>query len=57
MTRVSKEYADYGTGAPGHHCGICRHFEAPDACKIVVGKIRPQDGCRYFEKKPKETEK
>ena len=51
MTRVSQDYADYGRGVKAHHCGICRHFEKPDGCAIVAGKISPDGGCRFFQKK------
>lgn len=48
--KVSKQEANYGPGKPSAHCGICEHFEAPDACEIVHGKIAPHMWCEYFEK-------
>jgi hypothetical protein len=51
--KISKQKAGYKAGLPQAHCGICAHFEKPDACKIVAGRIDPQKWCKYFERKKK----
>ena len=49
--KMTKRQASYGGGMKSVRCAICRHFLAPDACKIVEGQINPQAWCRYFEPK------
>jgi hypothetical protein len=51
MKRVTKDAADYGRGMKSAHCAICKHFEAPDRCEIVIGKISPSGWCHFFAKK------
>lgn len=47
--KFPKGQVDYGPGHnDGDHCGICRHFEPPNACEIVRGLIRSADWCREF---------
>jgi hypothetical protein len=48
MKRVTKDAADYGRGMKSAHCAICKHFEAPDRCEIVIGKISPKGWCHFF---------
>lgn len=48
MPKVSKEVARYSRGMASAHCGICKHFRAPDACAIVEGKISPSMWCKFF---------
>lgn len=36
--------------AKSDHCGICRYYEAPNACEIVAGQVRREDWCRRFQK-------
>ena len=35
----------------GQLCGNCIHFQAPDQCDIVEGKISPAGWCIEFQKK------
>lgn len=49
--KIAKDAADYGPGMAKAHCGICRHFQAPDGCERVVGRINPKAWCRLFSKK------
>jgi hypothetical protein len=44
----SKASVDYSAGKPHAHCGLCRHFEKPDACELVEGKIDPARWCNLF---------
>lgn len=46
----TKASVHYSKGYKPAHCGICRHFERPDACRLVEGKIDPTFWCRLFEK-------
>ena len=55
MTRVSKDYAEYERGTKERHCSMCKHFEKPEACAIVVGKISAGGSCRYFERNKDEV--
>lgn len=49
---LAKSEVDYGPGKPdGDHCSICRHFDAPDRCDLVIGKIGPSMWCKQFAKK------
>lgn len=50
--KLSKHEVGYEHPAakPQNHCGVCRHFEPPDQCEIVAGRIRPEDWCRRFER-------
>lgn len=50
--KISKTEAKYGPGKPEHHCGICEYYSRY-TCKIVAGRIEPEDGCRFFEPKDK----
>ena len=34
-------------------CSTCLHFVAPDACKVVEGKIDADGWCSLFAPKPK----
>lgn len=51
-TKMTKAQASYKkSDAPDEHsCGICEYFEAPDACRLVEGKIAPEYGCKFFER-------
>ena len=39
-------YQDHPDG--GKRCDQCTHFQAPNACRIVAGVIRPDGYCRFF---------
>ena len=34
-------------------CSDCLHFVAPDQCKLVEGKIKPNGWCALYAPKPK----
>lgn len=46
--KEAKQTAQYGPGHANAHCSICKHFEKPDACEIVAGKISPSAWCVHF---------
>lgn len=46
-----KADVDYGRGLRNAHCSICQHFREPAACELVIGRIRPQDWCKLFQRK------
>lgn len=46
----TKEEVDYGKGMGTIRCYLCEHFEPPDACELVEGRIRPEDWCKLFER-------
>ena len=31
------------------NCASCAQFQAPDRCKVVIGKVSPDGWCRLFE--------
>lgn len=33
-------------------CSACLHFEAPNACKVVAGEVKPEGWCTLFAPKP-----
>ena len=46
--KVTKAAADYGKGMKGALCGLCRHFDPPNRCAVVIGPIDPMMWCKYF---------
>jgi hypothetical protein len=49
LPRVSKAYAGYEEQASGkRRCHDCVHFQEPDGCTIVSGKINKDGVCHYF---------
>jgi hypothetical protein len=46
----SKESVNYSKGSTAEHCGICKHFQTPNACELVEGHIVPSFWCRLFAK-------
>jgi hypothetical protein len=47
--RMIKAAAHYQNRPNGkQHCAICRHFQAPNSCEIVIGRISPHGWCRFF---------
>jgi hypothetical protein len=34
-------------------CDKCLHFESPNSCKLVAGKINPKGWCLLYAPKPK----
>ena len=46
----SKESVNYSKGSMAEHCGICKHFQTPNACELVEGHIVPSFWCRLFAK-------
>ena len=50
VKKRTKASVDYSKG--GHdHCGVCVHFQPPDACERVEGKIRSDYWCKLFRRK------
>jgi hypothetical protein len=49
LPRVSKAYAGYQEHPAGkRHCHDCVHFQVPNGCTIVSGKIDKDAVCNYF---------
>jgi hypothetical protein len=46
MTPQQAEYQDMPSGI--YSCGMCTLFEAPNACKVVTGKISKDGWCKAF---------
>jgi hypothetical protein len=44
----TKESVNYSKGNTAEHCGICKHFQTPNACELVAGHIVPSYWCRLF---------
>lgn len=49
--KLSKAATHYTPDAGEHHdkCKRCKHFEKPDACRLVMGKIHPEGWCTEYE--------
>ncbi|MCX2780881.1 high-potential iron-sulfur protein [Microbulbifer thermotolerans] len=53
QTKAKKEVVQYqDTPKNGQKCVDCILFEAPEACKVVEGKISPDGWCSLFAPKP-----
>ena len=48
LSKASTHYTD-DAGAKHDKCRICKHFQKPDSCEIVLGKISPKGWCTEFE--------
>lgn len=50
--KMKPELAKYQDTPKGEaKCSGCSHFQEPDACKVVDGKISPEGWCQLFAKK------
>ena len=47
----AKAEVDYSLGKGSDRCDNCRHFEPPDACELVRGKIEAKGWCKLFSRK------
>lgn len=57
MKKLAKIDVDFEHPARGrHHCGECRHFDAPEVCRIVAGRVLSRDWCKRFEDKQEHRE-
>jgi hypothetical protein len=51
MAKLAKADVEYEhPAAKSNHCEICRHFLSPDTCRIVAGKVEPEDWCNRFKR-------
>jgi hypothetical protein len=51
--KVDQKLVEYQkTPKDGQMCMICVHYVAPNACKLVAGKISPTGWCQLFGPKP-----
>lgn len=48
--KLEKRTVHYGPGMPNAECRICVHWEPPESCEIVKGRIEPHDWCTRFKK-------
>ena len=57
MPKQSKDAVDYSAASdnPKTTCGRCVHFEAPDGCEKVEGKIAVGGWCKLFRATSKLT--
>ncbi len=57
MRKLAKLDVDFEHPARGrHHCAECRHFDAPEECRIVAGRVLSRDWCKRFEDKREHRE-
>jgi len=50
--KAKHNIAGYQTSPKGRQqCENCRHFQAPNACKVVESPISPTGWCRLYAKK------
>lgn len=49
--KVSKAEAKYRVATSSAKCAVCTMFRPPNSCITVTGYIRPEDTCRFFERK------
>jgi hypothetical protein len=50
--KVAKDVVKYQDSPnAGHQCSGCSNFVAPDACKVVLGKISPHGWCSIWTTK------
>ena len=47
LDKYTKAECDYGPGKYPEECGTCAHFIPKSSCKIVVGRIRKEDLCKF----------
>lgn len=50
VPQASVQYQDKPKGE--QRCDNCAHWEAPNACKVVEGKIAPEGWCSIWVKMP-----
>jgi hypothetical protein len=49
--KLSKDAVDYENPAKyDAHCAECEHFEKPNVCEIVAGRISPRGWCRRYKR-------
>jgi 8-oxo-dGTP pyrophosphatase MutT (NUDIX family) len=48
--KLEKVEVDYSEGKGEDRCKHCNHFEKPNACEIVEGRIDPEYWCKRFER-------
>ena len=52
--KADKKIVQYQEKPKGdQECDKCLHFEPPEGCKLVAGKINPQGWCSLYAPKPK----
>lgn len=51
MAKASQKGVRYQNEPKGdHNCANCRHFQPPNACKLVEGEINPNGWCTVWAK-------
>lgn len=54
QTKAKQSLVQYQENPRGdQQCDNCLHWEPPDACKVVEGKINPKGWCALYLPKPK----
>jgi len=52
--KAAQQMVQYQQKPKGNQeCDRCLHFEPPDSCKLVAGKINPKGWCALFAQRPK----
>jgi hypothetical protein len=52
MRKLAKDAVAFEHPARGpRHCAECRHFDGPEACRRVAGRVLARDWCKRFEDK------
>lgn len=49
LSKADARYQDMPNG--GQRCAGCVHFQAPNACSVVQGTIRPEGWCQRYSAK------
>ena len=54
QSKAKQSLVQYQDKPKGHQqCDNCLHWEPPDSCKVVEGKINPKAWCALYLPKPK----
>lgn len=52
MKKQPKDAVGYEDPAKGgDHCGDCKHFIVPNACRLVEGRIMRSGWCKLYKEK------
>jgi hypothetical protein len=46
--KASQDKVAYVDSADWRKCSTCRYWEAPDACRVVEGPIKPDGRCKLY---------
>jgi hypothetical protein len=46
ISQSAAGYQDHPNG--GRRCALCAHFQQPNSCQLISGRISPDGWCRVF---------